>query len=63
MKKIFGLVFTLILSLALFGCGTKVTSVTVDETSIPNGKEVGEFNITDIIINMSIQMDQKKHLI
>ncbi len=62
MKKIFGLVFALILSLALFGCGTKVTSVTVDETSIPNGKEVGEFNITDIIINIEYSDGSKEAL-
>ena len=62
MKKIIGLVFALILTLVLVGCGAKISSISVDENSIPKGKEVGEFNITDIIVNIEYSDGSKESI-
>ena len=52
MKKLFGLVFALLLTLMLIGCGAKVVSISVVTDSIPVGKEVAEFSLSDLKLNV-----------
>lgn len=53
MKKMLGLVFMIILAFVFVGCGAKVESISVDQASIPVGKEVSEFNLADIKLNVN----------